>query len=166
MTASASSESVLATSPSRGVFIGRVALIVFGAALTLLGAYVMMTTVKPKNIVGVITWLIGALILHDGIISPIVVGIGIGLKRVGRRIPASVLWIVQGAVFVGSVFTLVVVPEIIRKAKIPKNYTVLPFDYAPRLAILWGVIVVLTAVVIVVVLRVRRRSPVDHTPAA
>lgn len=136
----------------------RITLITVGALGILLGAWVMMDTVRPKSIWGVVTWLIAAVIIHDGIISPIVVAISVGMRRAGRRIRPGVIAIVQGAVVVGSIFTLIVVPEIIRKAKIPNNYTVLPFDYAGRLAILWAAIVAVTALVLVVYLRATRRQ--------
>jgi len=136
--------------------LARIILIGVGALAILLGAYVMVDTVKPKSIWGLVTWLIAAVILHDGIISPIVVGISVGMRRFGRAIPAGVLAIVQAGVLVGCVFTLIIVPEIIRKAKVPKNYTVLPFDYATRLGLMWAAVAVVTAVVVVVYLRVRR----------
>ncbi|MGA1813794.1 hypothetical protein VH571_15535 [Frondihabitans sp. 4ASC-45] len=142
---------------ARGVLLG------LGAAAILFGAYVMVDTVKPKNIWGLVTWLIGAVIIHDGIISPAVVAISIAMRKRGRRVRPAVIGIIQGAIVVGSIFTLVVVPEIIRKAKGPKNVTVLPFDYANRLAVLWAVIAVLAALAIVVYLRVvRRRAQRDR----
>jgi hypothetical protein len=137
--------------------IARVTLVSVGAAGILLGAWVMFDTVKPKSIWGLLTWLIAAVILHDAILSPIVVGISVGMRRVGRRIPPAVLAIVQAGVVLGCVFTLIVVPEIIRKAKVPKNETVLPFDYGTRLALLWAAVVVVTALVVVVYLRLRAR---------
>ncbi|BDZ49569.1 hypothetical protein GCM10025867_18100 [Frondihabitans sucicola] len=143
--------------------LARILLVGVGALAILLGAWVMFDTVKPKSIWGLLTWLIAAVILHDGIISPIVVGISVGMRRVGRTIPAGVLAIVQAGVLVGCVFTLIVVPEIIRKAKIPKNYTVLPFDYGTRLGLLWIAVAVLTALVVVVYLRTRRRTPAAVT---
>jgi len=141
---------------TRGMRIARTILFVVGAVLIVLGAYVLVNTVKPKAVWGLLTWLIAAVILHDGIISPIIVGISIGMRRAGRSIPPGVLAIVQGGIVVGSIFTLVVVPEIIRKAKIPKNYTVLPFGYGARLGFLWLAVALVTVVVVVVYLRVRR----------
>jgi hypothetical protein len=138
----------------------RVTLVAVGALGILLGAWVMFDTVTPKNIWGLVTWLIAAVILHDGILSPVVVGISVGMRRAGRRVPAAVLAIVQAGVVLGCVFTLIVVPEIIRKAKVPKNVTVLPFDYGTRLALLWVAVAVVTALAVVIYLRVRsRRAP-------
>lgn len=144
----------------------RVTLVVVGALAILLGAWVMYDTVKPKSIWGLLTWLIAAVILHDGIISPIVVGISVGMRRVGRAIPPGVLAIVQAGVVVGCVFSLIVVPEIIRKAKVPKNDTVLSFDYGLRLALFWAAIAVVTAVVVALYLRVRARRVRASAPHA
>lgn len=134
----------------------RITLISAGALAILLGAWVMYDTVTPKSIWGLITWLIAAVILHDGILSPIVVGVSVAMRRAGRTIPAAVIAILQGGVIVGAVFTLVIVPEIIRKAKVPKNDTVLPFDYAARLGLMWAAVAVLTAVAVLVYLRLSR----------
>ncbi len=131
----------------------RIVFVTVGALGIVFGAWVMVDTVRPKSIWGLATWLIGAVIIHDAIIAPAIVAISIAMRRVGRRIPPAVIAIVQGAVVVGSVFTLVVVPEIIRKARIPNNDTVLPFDYASRLVVLWAAIVVITALVVTVYLR-------------
>lgn len=136
---------------ARGILLG------LGAAAILLGAYVMVDTVRPKSIWGLITWLIAAVIIHDGILSPVIVAVSVAMRKRGRKIKPAVIGIIQGAVVVGSIFTLVVVPEIIRKAKGPKNETVLPFDYAERLAVLWAVIAVLAALAVLVYLRVARR---------
>ncbi|ROQ38575.1 hypothetical protein EDF46_2215 [Frondihabitans sp. PhB188] len=141
----------------RGTRVVRTVLIIAGALAILLGAWVMVDTVKPKSIWGLLTWLIGAVIIHDGIISPAVVAISVVMRRAGRKVPGGVLAIIQAGVVVGSIFTLVVVPEIIRKAKIPKNPTVLPFDYAPRLALLWAAIAVIVGLSVIVYLRVRAR---------
>jgi hypothetical protein len=131
----------------------RIVFVTIGALGIVYGAWVMVGTVRPQSIWGLATWLLGAVIIHDAIIAPVVVAISIAMRRVGRRIPPAVIAIVQGAVVVGSVFTLVVVPEIIRRAKVPNNDTVLPFDYASRLVVLWAAIVVITALVVALYLR-------------
>jgi hypothetical protein len=138
--------------------IARVVLVSIGALGIVLGAWVLQDTVRTTQIWGLVSWLIFAVIIHDGIISPVVVGISIAMRRRGRRIPAAVLAILQGGILIGSVFTLIVVPEIIRKAMVPKNYTVLPFEYGPRLALLWAGILVATALAVLVYLRATRRQ--------
>ena len=77
------------------------------------------------------------------------------MRRAGRRIPGVVLAIIQGAVVVGAIFTLIVVPEIEAKHLGTRNPTVLPFDYALRLGLLWVVLAVLAVIASVIALRIR-----------
>jgi formate hydrogenlyase subunit 3/multisubunit Na+/H+ antiporter MnhD subunit len=103
-------------------------------------------------------------IVHDAIIAPLVVVAALAVRRTGRRVPAAVIALVQSAVVVGVVMSMIVVPEIVAKAKGPKNDTVLPFDYAGRLSVMWLVIVVLTALAVVAYLvRTRRQKSREST---
>ena len=136
----------------------RIVLVLLGVALIVTGAIVMQQTVRPVRIAGVVLWLALALVVHDGIIAPIVVGVGALLRRTGRRIPIAVLAMVQGALVIGSVFTLIVGPEIRAKQLGVRNVTVLPFDYAGRLALLWAALAVLTALAVVIYLAATRRQ--------
>ncbi|WP_423922963.1 hypothetical protein ACPEEZ_03770 [Frigoribacterium sp. 2-23] len=159
--------STVALTPSRGVRVARIVLLVVGVLLIVLGGYVLTDTVNPNRYGGLLVWLIGSVIVHDGIIGPVVVAVSLLVRRTGRRIRPVVIAIVQVAVVVGAVFSIVVVPEIIAKAKGPKNDTVLPFDYAARLGVLWLVVAVLAAAAVALYLVVvRRREAADAaTPA-
>ncbi|WP_439689075.1 hypothetical protein ACRQ4C_13965 [Curtobacterium sp. SP.BCp] len=128
----------------------RIVLVVLGVLVMAFGAYVLVTTVRPNRIWGLATWLLGAVVLHDAVLSPFVVGAGLLLRRTGRSIRAWVLVVVQSAVVLGSVLALVVLPEIAAKAHGQKNPTILPFDYGVRLAIVEGVLLVVVIVVLVV----------------
>ncbi|KTR51997.1 MULTISPECIES: hypothetical protein [Curtobacterium] len=137
----------------------RIVLVVVGVLVMAFGAYVLVTTVRPNRIWGLATWLLGAVVLHDAVLSPFVVGAGLLLRRTGRRLGAGVLVVVQTAVVLGCVLALVVLPEIAAKHHGQKNPTVLPFDYTTRLLV---VEVVLLAVVVVAlavgIVRARRRT--------
>ncbi|ROS75837.1 hypothetical protein EDF24_1408 [Curtobacterium sp. PhB130] len=137
----------------------RIVLVVLGVLVLAFGAYVMVTTVKPNRIGGLATWLLGAVILHDAILSPFVVLVGLGLRRAGRALRVWVLVVVQAAVVLGSVLALVVIPEIGAKHHGAKNPTVVPFDYLGRLLVVEGVLlVVVVAALVVGWLTARRRS--------
>ena len=148
------SESSVSVSP--GMARVRVVLVVIGVLGLMLGAVVLVTKQNPMQILGVAAWLLAAIILHDAVLSPLVLGASVLARRAGRRVSRAVLMIIQGAVIVGAVLTLVVVPEIYAKTLGPAP-TVLPFDYALRLALLWIALIVLTAIVCLVYLRVLRR---------
>jgi hypothetical protein len=148
----------------RGVRLTRALLVVLGVALIGLGGYVLTETVSPTRYTGLLVWLIGSVIVHDAIIAPLVVVAALAVRRTGRRVPAAVIALVQSAVVVGVVMSMIVVPEIVAKAKGPKNETVLPFDYAGRLGVMWLVIVLLTALAVVVYLvRTRRQKAREST---
>ncbi|MFJ3382006.1 hypothetical protein ACIPJ2_16540 [Curtobacterium sp. NPDC090217] len=142
----------------------RIVLVVVGVLVIAFGAYVMVTTVRPNRIGGLATWLIGAVILHDAILSPFVVLVGLGLRRAGRALRLWVLVVVQAAVVLGSVLALVVLPEIAAKHHGAKNPTVVPFDYTTRLLVVEGsLLLVVVAVLVVGWLTARRNSRVVET---
>jgi len=142
----------------------RIVLVVVGVLVIAFGAYVMVTTVRPNRIGGLGTWLLGAVILHDAILSPFVVLVGLGLRRAGRALRLWVLVVVQAAVVLGSVLALVVLPEIAAKHHGAKNPTVVPFDYTTRLLVVEGaLLLVVVAVLVVGWLTARRNSRVVET---
>lgn len=138
--------------------VARIVLVVVGVLVIAFGAYVMVTTVRPNRIWGLATWLLGAVILHDAILSPFVVAVGLLLRRTGRTLQVWALVVVQAVVVLGSVLALVVLPEIAAKAHGTKNDTVLPFDYGLRLLVVEGVLALLVVAVLVVALRRRRTA--------
>ncbi|WP_144712970.1 hypothetical protein [Curtobacterium pusillum] len=136
----------------------RIVLVVLGVLVIAFGAYVMVTTVRPNRIWGLATWLIGAVILHDAILSPFVVVVGMLLRRTGRAIRTWALVVAQAAVVLGTVLALVVLPEIAAKVHGQKNPTVLPFDYGARLLVVEGVLLLVVVVVLLVGTRRRRTA--------
>jgi len=127
----------------------RTTLVVLGVLLLLLGAYVLVGTVKPIKIAGIALWFVLALIVHDGIIALVTFGVAFLLRKAGRALPIAVLAIVQAGLVVSSIFAIIVLPAAYKKSIGSKNPTVLPLDYGPSLVILWAVIVVLTALAVI-----------------
>ncbi|SDQ61934.1 hypothetical protein SAMN02800687_2123 [Curtobacterium sp. UNCCL20] len=141
----------------------RIVLVVIGVLVIAFGAYVLVTTVRPNRIWGLATWLLGAVILHDAILSPFVVGVGLLLRRTGRSLRAWALVVVQAAIVLGSVLALVVLPEIAAKHHGQKNPTVLPFDYGARLLVVEGVLLLVVVAVLAIAAVCARRMPVGST---
>ena len=135
-------------------------LIAFGLALLLLGAIVLFGTVNPKKYLGLASWFILALIVHDGVISAITFGVAFGLRKGQKkqRIPGPVIAIVEGALAVISVFAIIVLPEILKQSIGTKNPTILPLDYTVNLLLFWAAIVALAAVLIAAYYAVTRRQ--------
>ena len=154
----AASTSAGGAGTSRTVRVVRTVLVALGVALIGLGGWVLTDTVDPNRYGGLLLWLVGSVVVHDAVLAPVVAVVSLLARRAGRRVPAAVFAVVQAAVVVGALFSLVVVPEIVAKARGPKNDTVLPFDYGLRLAVLWAVIALLTAAVVALYLARRRQK--------
>jgi hypothetical protein len=131
----------------------QIALLALGVALLVLGGLVLLHDVRPARYLGLALWLGVALVIHDGIIAPLVFAVDLALRRVGRRVPLAVLLIVQGAIVVGAIVALIVFPEIARKNIGTANPTLLPLDYSGNLIGFYGALTVLTAAAVAQKLR-------------
>jgi hypothetical protein len=147
---------------SEGQRVAQIVLIVAGVLMLGIGGIVVLNDVGSlQSYGGILLWFVGAIIIHDAIIAPVVFGIGVLMRKVGRRIPGAVLLILQAAIVVVAIMTALVVPEILKKDIGTANPTILPLDYAANLSGFYGLIVVLTVVAIVVYLLIaaRRQKP-------
>jgi hypothetical protein len=123
------------------------------AGLALMGVGVSLL-MDVRDLPGVLLWLGGAVVLHDVVIAPMVLLVGLALVRSGVRGP------VRAALLVAGALTTVALPVLLRPGR-RANSSVLPLDY-PRN---WLVTVVVVASVTAVWLAVRkfrdgRRRPV------
>jgi hypothetical protein len=132
-------------------------LVAVGLILLAVGAVVLLLDVSAKNYPGLLVWFAGALVLHDGILAPIIFGVSLVLRRAGKRIPFAVLLIVQGAVVVGAIATLLVFPEILKQGIGTGNATLLPLNYGAGLIGLYAGLAVATAAVVALYLAARAR---------
>lgn len=139
--------------------IARVVLVMLGVGLLVLGGIVLLQDVKPVRYVGILWWFAGAIIIHDGILSFVIVGISLFFRRVRLRL-VPVL-IVQGALAIAALFALLVVPEILKQGIGTANATLLPLDYGVNLAVFYAVLVVVTAAALAVYRVVRRPTLVE-----
>ena len=131
----------------------RIALIAIGLAGLFAGAVILVQKERPDQILGVIVWIGAAIIVHDGILSPLLLLVDVCMRRAGRRIPYAVLAIIQGGVVVGAIMSMLVLPEIYKKSIGSKNPTILPLDYGLNLALFWAAVAVLTAAACALYLR-------------
>ena len=136
--------------------IARAVLIVLGVGLLIVGGIVLLQDVKPIRYVGILWWFAGAIILHDGILSFVIVGISLFSRRL-VRVPLVPILILQGALAIAALFALLVVPEILKKGIGSANPTILPLDYGPNLLMFYAALTLVTAVAITVYLAVARR---------
>ncbi|MFF1476428.1 hypothetical protein ACFVYD_02380 [Streptomyces sp. NPDC058301] len=83
----------------------------------------------------VAVWLVGAVVLHDGLIAPLVllVGLGVAATRPGLRGP------LRAALVTGGCLTAIALPDILRPGPFT-NATVVPLDYVRNWLVLLGVV--------------------------
>ncbi|MFE5617406.1 hypothetical protein [Streptomyces sp. NPDC056463] len=123
-----------------------------GVALMGLGAVLV---VRTGTVAEVVLWLAGAIVLHDGVIAPLVLGVGLLIAAVPVRGP------VRGGLIVAGSLTLVALPLMVRPGA-PPNPTALPLDYVRNWLVLMGVVAIGTGAVLgvrrLLAQRRRRRS--------
>ena len=123
----------------------RVALVVVGGGLALYGGFLLFTEQRLDQVLAVVIWLAGAIVLHDAILAPASAAVGGGLRRAGGRMPRGAATLIGAGLAIGAVVTILVVPLLIAQARGPRNPTVLAGEYALALAVAWLAIAVLVA---------------------
>lgn len=136
----------------------QIGLIGFGLLLLAIGGITLLNDVSPKRYLGIIAWMIGALIVHDGIIAFAVFGVSIVMSRAGKKIPVAVLAILQGAIVVAAIVTGLVLPEILKQGIGTANPSILPLPYAANLGFFYAGLAVVTALAIAFYLVLARRQ--------
>jgi hypothetical protein len=121
-----------------------------GGLLTAFGVFRLVTEVPGRGLLGLAVWLAGALVLHDAVLSPAVLGIGAGL----RKVPARGRTYLQGALIAGGTVTVVAVPMIYLGGSQPRVKALLTQDYRVNLALL--LVVIAAAVLSAYLLRIVR----------
>ncbi|MBC7725980.1 MAG: hypothetical protein H7146_14755 [Burkholderiaceae bacterium] len=147
---------VIPAAGTRRIRAWRIGLLSVGLALLVVGGLVLLADVAPRDYLGILSWMVGAIVLHDGVLALGVFAGNLVLRRAGRIIPWGVIAILQCAIVTGGIVALIVVPEIIKKAIGTTNPTVLPLDYGLNLAVFYAGLALATAVAIVLHLRVTR----------
>lgn len=135
----------------------RIALLGVGVALLAFAGYTLLVEVAPARYVAILLWLAGAIVLHDGVAAMAVLGVSVLLRRAGHRIPFGVIVVLQGALAVGAIVTVLVLPEIVKQAIGTANASILPLDYLSSLLAFFVVLGAATAILALAVM-VRQRS--------
>jgi hypothetical protein len=123
--------------------VARIALAVIGIGLVLYGAGRILFSVPPPLLVVLGAWLVGALVIQHGVVSPLVVAVGVGLRRLvpdrGRRF-------LQAGLIVAAMVTVVALPLIARQGTQPPAKALLLQNYAANLTLLLGLIAGVTLI--------------------
>jgi hypothetical protein len=108
-----------------------------GILVVVYGLVQLVVNVPASRLILVVAWLIGAVIIHDGILSPAVVGIGSIMRRLvpdrGRRY-------LQAALIMGAIVTLIAIPMIYRQGTQPPSKALLLQNFGANLTLLLGII--------------------------
>jgi hypothetical protein len=125
------------------VNVARIGLAVVGTVLVLYGVGRILFSVPPSLLVLLGAWLIGALLIQHGVVSPLVVAAGATLRQLvpdrGRRF-------LQAGLIVAGLVTVVAIPLIARQGTQPPAKALLLQNYAVNLMLLLGLIAGITLV--------------------
>jgi hypothetical protein len=124
-----------------GVTVGRVLLAGSGLVATVVGARALISE-GTEGIVDAAWWLAAGVVLHDGVLAPLTVLVGLVVVAAAPgRVQAP---LVAGGIVLGTV-TIMAIPVLGRFGARPDNPTLLDRDYVGG----WLVLAGLTAIVVV-----------------
>ena len=124
-----------------------------GVLVGLYGAWLLLSRTDTDQLVSALVWLGGGVVLHDAVLAPLVVVVGVLAARVlpgVARAPVAVVGVVVGSL------TLLSLPVLLGRE--PANPTLLDRDYTTG----WLLVAALVAVAVAcgtLVLERRRRGP-------
>ena len=140
----------------------RIILVVLGVSVLLYGIVNLGVHIAGPTLVWVAVWLIAAVIIHNGVVSPIVIGVTALLRRLvpdrGRRY-------LQAALITGVPLTVIALPMIYREGSQPPSKAMLLQNFTTNLGLLLGVIAALCLVGYAIRVA-RNRSPAPDRPSA
>ncbi len=117
----------------------RYALVAAGVLLLLYGGVRLVVEV-PESLPGLVLWMVGTVVIHDGLLAPLVVGVG---WLLARTVPPRSRRYVQAALVVGGLITVIAIPLIARRGTQPPAKALLLQNYGANLAILLGLVAAL-----------------------
>ncbi len=137
----------------------RYALVASGVLLILYGGVRLVAGV-PEALPGLVLWMVGIVVIHDGLLSPVVVAVGWLLARTA---PPSGRRYLQAALVVGGLITIIAIPLIARRGTQPPAKALLLQNYGANLAILLGLVAALNlAAYLVTAARDRHSMPTTY----
>jgi hypothetical protein len=115
--------------------------VVIGAAgglLAMFGVFRLVSEVPVGHLLALATWLAAAVVLHDAVLSPAIVGLGALL----RKVPTRARTYLQSALVAGGIVTVSAIPLIYREGRQPRVKAILDQDFGRNLAVLLGLVFV------------------------
>jgi hypothetical protein len=130
--------------------LARIVLVAFGVAFCAVGAVFLLQDVAVTRWSGILVWMAAAIVLHDGILAPILVAIGLGAGARASRLGRRTVRVLQGLLVIGATATIAATPGLIAVARGSVNDTISVGPYALALGVVWTVLGVIAAVTFVV----------------
>jgi len=121
----------------------RIVLAAAGIALALFGVFRLVTGTPVYALLMLGVWLVAALIIHDGVLSPAVVAVGWLLRRF---VPDRARRHLQLALILGGLVTVIALPMIYLRGSQPAVKALLLRNYGANLALIIAVIAAVTLV--------------------
>jgi hypothetical protein len=106
------------------------------------GGYRLLSNQVASHPPQLATWLIGAIILHDFVLTPVVLGVGLLLTR---TVAPRARRYLQGALVAGALVAAITIPLISRRGTATASKALLRQNYAAHLALILGLIAAVTA---------------------
>ena len=131
----------------------RISLATVGILLGLYGVFRLLTNVGFVELLVLAAWLIMAVVIHDGILSPAVVAVGWFLAR---AVPPRGRRYLQGFLVVGGLMTVIAVPLMLRTDTQPVSKAMLLQSYGANLTLLLALAAALS--LLLYAIRVARRT--------
>ncbi|MBT2519877.1 hypothetical protein [Arthrobacter sp. ISL-28] len=116
---------------------GRAVLGLAGAGLIWYGLLGLPSQLGPAQLVGLLTWMAVAVLLHDGVIVPLSTLAGAALTRTGSRLRPASAGILRGTLMTGAAVSLIA--GILMKAQSEaRSISALEGDYAGNIFGFWA----------------------------
>ncbi len=145
--------------PTQRTTVWRIGLGALGLGAIAYGAVRILQSPDSSKPLDLLKWLVAALILHDGILAPIISLFGFAMARL---IPGRARAYIQGGLIVGALVSTFALVEIYREGKSLPGQSLLEQDYGRHLLVILGIVLVLTvALYLTRVVRDRRRRTPD-----
>lgn len=136
----------------------RAVLLLVGAGMATYGAVGLFGSAHRRALISAGEWFVGGAVLHDALLAPAVVGLGVVLTRL---VPGAVRPYAQAGLIVSGALLLVATPLLTGLGYQRRNPSALPLDYGRGTAIaigcVWGCVSVTAAVTAVVTTVQRKR---------
>jgi len=143
---------------------GRIIFTTAGIALLLFGIFRLGTEIPLRNLGWLGVWLVAAIAIHDGLLSPVVVSVGWLLRRL---VPDRARRYLQIALIVSGMVTVIALPMIYLRGSQPAVKAILLRNYGANLTVLVAIIAVVSLVLYAVrVARDRSANAPDTAPTA